>query len=121
MTKKYCVTVNGTKYEVEVEELGESAPVRAAEPFVPAPSAAERPAVPSESGGNSVKAPMPGSILRVYVKPGDKVKAGDKLVVLEAMKMENEITAPEDGTVVSVPVSAGSSVAAGAVLVTYNK
>ncbi|MBP5730599.1 MAG: biotin/lipoyl-binding protein [Clostridia bacterium] len=119
MIKKYCVTVNGTKYEVEVEELASEAGGNMPIPVTYAPPEA----VPSErpvSGGKSVKAPMPGSILRVFVKPGDKVKAGEKLLILEAMKMENEITAPEDGTVISVPVSAGNSVAAGAELVFYN-
>ncbi len=117
MTKKYNVTVNGTKYEVEVEELTSDVPFRAPEAgYAPEPAASAN----TESGGKSVKAPMPGNALRVFVKPGDKVKAGDKLLILEAMKMENEITAPEDGTVASVTVSAGSSVVAGAELVTYN-
>ena len=120
MIKKYCVTVNGTRYEVEVEELAAEGAVNV--PAVnPDPVTAVLPAEkPAASGGRSVKVPMPGAILRVYVKPGDKIKAGDKLLVLEAMKMENEITAPEDGTVATVPVSAGSSVSAGAELVTYN-
>ena len=118
--KKYIVTINGTKYEVEVEELAAEGAVNAPA-FNPNPAPAILPAEkPAATGGRSVKAPMPGAILRVYVKPGDKIKAGDKLLVLEAMKMENEITAPEDGTVATVPVSAGTSVAAGAELVTYN-
>ena len=118
MIKKYSVTVNGTRYEVEVEELGEEAPAKTAQPsFVAAP---EQPVRASAEGSKSVKAPMPGTVLRVFVKAGDKIKPGDPLVVLEAMKMENEITAPEEGVVASVPATAGSSVAAGAELVTYN-
>ena len=67
-----------------------------------------------------VKAPMPGSIVKVNVKVGDSVKKGDVLCILEAMKMENEIFAPEDGTVASVEISQGMTVATDATLVTLN-
>ena len=128
---KYKVTLNGRTYEVEVEAgkamlLDEyeaiapapaaAAPVAAAAPAAAAPAAA--PAAPAVTGaGDPVNAPMPGNILKVNVKAGDKVKCGTVLVVLEAMKMENEIMAPEDGTVTQVLVSKGSTVDTGAPLV----
>ena len=122
---KYEVVLNGKKYEVEVEEgkavmLGESA---YAAPATPAPAAAPAAtpapaAAPAPTGnGKAVEAPMPGTILSVKVSAGQAVKAGDVLVVLEAMKMENEITAPADGTVSSVAVSNGQTVDSGAPLV----
>ncbi|MBQ7857148.1 MAG: biotin/lipoyl-binding protein [Oscillospiraceae bacterium] len=125
---KYKVTLNGRTYEVEVEngkamllseyEAVAPAPVAAA-PAVAAPAAAPAaPAVPAVTGaGEAVNAPMPGNILKVNVNVGDKVKAGTVLVVLEAMKMENEIMAPKDGTVTQVLVSKGSTVDTGAPLV----
>ena len=108
--KKYRVTVNGTVYEIELEELTGAAPAPAA-----APAAAPAPAAPA--GGEQVTSPMPGNILKVNVKVGDAVKSGTVLVVLEAMKMENEIMAPKDGTVTQVLVSKGSTVDTGAALV----
>ena len=105
--KKYAVTVNGIKYEVEIEEISASQ-VSAA----PAPAAA--PAAPA--GGTTINAPMPGTILAVNVTNGASVKKGDVLMVLEAMKMENEIMAPCDGTVAAVSVTKGASVETGAVL-----
>ncbi len=126
--RKFNVTVNGQAYEVEVEEVGgapTAAPVRAAAPVAaPAPKAAPAPAVApaapkaAPGAGDPVKSPMPGNILDVKVKVGDKVQNGTCLVVLEAMKMENEIPAPHDGTVTSVLVSKGATVGAGDVLVT---
>ena len=128
---KYKVTLNGRTYEVEVEAgkamlLDEyeaiapapaaAAPVAAAAPAAAAPAAA--PAAPAVTGaGDPVNAPMPGNILKGNVKAGDKVKSGTVLVVLEAMKMENEIMAPKDGTVTQVLVSKGSTVDTGAPLV----
>ena len=125
---KYKVTLNGRTYEVEVEngkamllseyEAVAPAPVAAA-PAVAAPAAAPAaPAAPAVTGaGEAVNAPMPGNILKVNVNVGDKVKAGTVLVVLEAMKMENEIMAPKDGTVTQDLVSKGSTVDTGAPLV----
>ncbi|MBQ0064982.1 MAG: biotin/lipoyl-binding protein [Firmicutes bacterium] len=120
---KYIVTLNGNQYEVEVEEgkatanyigqVQETAPVAAA-PVAAAPAApaAAAPAAPAPMAGvgTPINAPMPGTILKVNVHSGDKVKAGDILFVLEAMKMENEIVAPQDGTITSVCVSTGDSV-----------
>ena len=109
--KNLIVTVNGVAYNVTVEE-GTGAPAAAAAP-VAAPAAAPAPAV-------SVTAPMPGNILDVKVKAGDSVKAGDTLLILEAMKMENEISAPQDGTIASVNVRKGDVVNSGDLLITMN-
>ena len=127
---KYKVTLNGRTYEVEVEagqamlldeyEAIAPAPAAAAAP-VAAPAAAPAaaaPAAPVVTGaGEAVNAPMPGNILKVNVQNGQAVKAGEVLVVLEAMKMENEIMAPKAGTVTQVLVSKGSTVDTGAPLV----
>ena len=104
--KKYRVTVNGTVYEVELEELTGSAPA--------APAAAPAPAAPA--AGEQICAPMPGNILAVNVTAGQAVKKGDVLMVLEAMKMENEIMCPRDGVVASVNTSKGASVESGTLL-----
>jgi len=115
--KYYNITVNGVAYSVSVEETAAgAAPVAAAAPAAPAaPKAA-----PGAAGAVAVKAPMPGNILDVKVKAGASVKAGDVLVILEAMKMENEIVAPQDGTVASINVNKGDTVNSGDVLVSMN-
>lgn len=125
--KYYNITVNGVAYSVSVEETAAgAAPVAAAPVAAPkaaapaAPAAAPKAAAPAASGAVSVKAPMPGNILDVKVKAGDSVKAGDILVILEAMKMENEILAPQDGTVAGVNVNKGDTVNSGDVLVSMN-
>ena len=116
--KNLRVTVNGTAYDVQVEELGaSSAPAAAAAPRAAAPAPAAAPAAAPKAaapaaGAEVVSAPMPGTILSVNVKPGDKVKAGSVMFILEAMKMENEIMAPCDGQVGFV-ISKGSSVNTG--------
>ena len=119
--RKFMITVNGATYEVDVEEVGgaqTAAPVRAAAPVAAAPvAAAPAAASTATAAGESVKAPMPGNILDVKVKVGDTVKQGDALVVLEAMKMENDIPAPHDGKVVQVCVQKGATVNAGDALV----
>ena len=118
--KNLKITVNGVTYDVQVEEAdGSSAPVAAPAAAAPkaAPAAAPK-AAPAAAGGEPVTCPMPGTIINVPVKAGQAVKAGDVLVILEAMKMENEIKAPKDATVISVAVSKGESVNTGAVLVT---
>jgi glutaconyl-CoA decarboxylase len=127
---KYKITLKGRTYEVEVEagqamlldeyEAYAPAPAAAsaaaaAPAAAPAPAAAAAPAI--TGAGEPVTAPMPGNILKVNVNTGDKVKAGTVLVILEAMKMENEIMAPKDGTVTQVVVSKGSVVETGAPLV----
>lgn len=122
--KKYNVTVNGVLYEVEVEEAGEvSAPVQTTPVSAPAaaPKTAPKAAPKAAAAGSTViKAPMQGTIVKVNAKSGDAVKKGDVLVVLEAMKMENDIKAPADGTVASVAVSQGDTVATDDVLVSMN-
>lgn len=108
--KKYRVNVNGTVFEVEIEEMT-GAPA--------APAAAPAPAAPAApAGGEKITAPMPGTILAVNVANGSAVKKGDVLMILEAMKMENEIMAPCDGTVTSVAVTKGASVESGTLLCT---
>lgn len=129
---KYKVTLNGKTYEVEVEVgkvvlLDEyeacapapaAAPAAVAAPAAPAaPAAAPAPAPVALSDGEPVNAPMPGNILRIDVKEGDKVKAGQTLLILEAMKMENEIAAPKDGTVVQIATSKGAVVETGTPLI----
>ena len=111
--KNLIVTVNGVAYNVTVEEgtgtAAASAPVAAA------------PAAPAGAAGSvTVTAPMPGNILDVKIKAGDSVKAGDTLLILEAMKMENEISAPQDGTIASVNVRKGDVVNSGDLLCTMN-
>ena len=111
--KKYRVNVNGTVYEVELEEITGAVP--AAPAAAPAPSAAPAaPAAPAE--GVTITSPMPGNILAVNVTPGASVKKGDVLMVLEAMKMENEIMCPQDGKVISVAVTKGATVETGTLL-----
>ena len=105
--KKYRVNVNGTVYEVELEEITGAAPAASVAPPAAAPA-----------GGEKVCAPMPGNILAVNVSNGSAVKKGDVLMILEAMKMENEIMAPCDGTVTSVSVTKGAAVESGALLCT---
>ena len=116
--KNYKVNVNGTEYKVSIELISETeaaAPVAAPAPAAaPAPVAAPAaPAAAAPAGGEKVNAPMPGTILSVNVKVGDAVKKGQVLVVLEAMKMENEIMSPVDGTVTFVGVNQGASVESG--------
>lgn len=109
--KKYKVTVNGTAYEIELEELTGAAPAAATAAPVPTPAPAAAPA-----GGEQVTSPMPGTILAINVAAGDTVKRGQVLMVLEAMKMENEIMCPCDGKIASVNASKGSSVESGTLL-----
>lgn len=124
--KNYRITVNGTSYDVSVEELaGGVAPVAAPVATAPvaAPAAAPAPAPAAKSAGaGSIKvaSPMPGKILDVKANVGDAVKKGQVILILEAMKMENEVVAPEDGTVASIDVASGATVEAGDTLATLN-
>ena len=121
--KNYTITVNGNVYDVTVEEgTGSTAgAAKAAAPKAAAPKAAPKAAAPAGAqGAVKVNAPMPGKILKVNVNAGAAVKKGDVLLVLEAMKMENEICAPQDGTVATVECAAVDSVESGKVLVSMN-
>ncbi|WP_271628974.1 biotin/lipoyl-containing protein [Caldicellulosiruptor sp. DIB 104C] len=111
---KYIVTVNGKKFEVEVERVENGNGSKQANETSKKVSAEE--IGKAVAGGIKISAPMPGKILAVNVQEGQKVKKGDVLFILEAMKMENEIMAPEDGTVEKVVVSKGAQVASGDIL-----
>ena len=136
MMKYYTITVNGNTYNVSVEEgtAAPSAPVSVAAPVTkpvaaptasaPVAPAAEQPAAAPAAGGASgsvkVSSPMPGKIVSVKAAVGQAVKKGDVILVLEAMKMENEIVAPQNGTIASINVTAGQPVEAGSLLATMN-
>lgn len=125
---KYRITLDGKTYEMDVELLGANgaviAPAKVAAPVAAAPVAVAPKAAPApaaakpaaNAGSGSVVAPMPGTILKVLKKDGDAVKAGDVVLVLEAMKMENEITAPVDGAIASLSLDEGSTVGGGDLL-----
>lgn len=141
---KYVATINGKRYEVEVEKvdayksldrngvaapkapvLAASAPRAAAPAPATAPAPAPAPAAPAPAaapaaGGTTVEAPMPGKVLSVKAAVGQAVKFGEPLVIMEAMKMETEIVAPADGTVSQVLVNTGDSVDTGAAMVILN-
>ena len=129
--KKYVIRVNGKAYEVEVEEVKSgaspaprasvsSAPVQTPAPFSPSPQPKAAPVQAGPDGkGNRIAAPMTGTILKLNVNPGDSVKKGEVLLVLEAMKMENEVFAPFDGKVASIHASMGTSVNAGDPLIDF--
>jgi len=131
LMKNYTITVNGNIYDVTVEEgvSTGAAPVAApkaapkAAPAAPKAAPAAPAAAPAASGAEGsvkVSAPMPGKILAVKVNAGQAVKKGDVILVLEAMKMENDIVAPQDGTIASLNAAVGDSVEAGATLATLN-
>ena len=127
--KKFNITVNGSSYAVEVEEVGGAvasapAPRAAAPAAAPAPAPAPAPAAPAApaakaagAGEHSIDAPMPGKILKVLVTEGQAVKAGENLMMLEAMKMQNEILSDADATVKAINVTAGQTVKVGDSLV----
>ncbi len=117
---KYKIKVNGKEYEVEVEQIGGDPVVTSATPksapVVAAPAVKAAPKAQGTVGSLKVSSPMPGTILGVKVAVGDTVEKGQTLLILEAMKMENEIAAPEAGTVSSVNVETGASVESGQLL-----
>ncbi|MCR2045657.1 biotin/lipoyl-containing protein [Anaerosalibacter massiliensis] len=126
--KNYLIRVNGNEYEVEVEEISNSKNNSAASSKIveapkpnPAPKAAPKPQPKQEvnipQGAESIEAPMPGTILSINVNEGDEVKAGEVLLILEAMKMENEILSPRDGKVAAMHTEKGASVSTGDKLV----
>ena len=129
--KNLRITVNGKTYDVQVEELSEGSAVSA--PAAPAPAAAAAPASAAQpaqtapaaeapaaapADGEEILCPMPGTILSINVKAGEKISEGDVIVVFEAMKMENEIKAPRDCTVLSVDVSKDDTVETGTLIAT---
>lgn len=125
--KNYTITVNGTVYDVSVEEkTGAAAPAAApaapaaAAPAPVAPKPAPAPAAGGSAGSVQVTAPMPGKILAVKASVGAEVKRGDVVLLLEAMKMENEVVAPQDGKIASINVNSGDMVGAGDVLATMD-
>ncbi|WXR60648.1 biotin/lipoyl-containing protein [Peptostreptococcaceae bacterium AGR-M142] len=134
MTRNFNVTVNGETYSVEVEEIKADGSVATQTVSRPAPVSkpAPKPAAPAKkavpkaapkqvtAGASTIDAPMPGTILDIKVKEGDSVKEGQVIVILEAMKMENELMAPADGVIASINVEKGASVNPGEVLVSIN-
>jgi len=128
--KKYKITVNGQTYEVEIEEIGgtvsQTAPAQVKPPAAseikepkPQPKPEAKPKTSGTAGNNKITAPMPGTIMSIKKKPGDKIQKGDVIMILEAMKMENEIVAPEGGTITSIDTSEGASVNTGDILATF--
>lgn len=120
--RKFLIKVNGNQYDVEVNEVQSKAVSEpsVAEVKTEAPKKATEANASVSAGSQSVKSPMPGAILKVKVAVGEAVKKGQVLVILEAMKMENEIVSPSDGKIASVNVSKGSSVNAGDLLVSID-
>ena len=121
--KRFNVTVNGVAYDVVVEEVAADAAAPASAPAAPKTAPAAPKAAPKASGAAGsvvIKAPLQGTVMKINVKPGDTVKKGTPVAVIEALKMENEVMAPQDGTVVSVEVRSGDSVKTDAVLITMN-
>ncbi len=118
--KFFDVTVNGATYEVEAENAPAAAPAPqpAAAPVQASPAAAAAPAPKAAGAGEKVASPLPGVIIEISVKEGQTVKAGQKVAVLEAMKMENEIPAPKDGTSTDIHVHKGDTLQEGDPVVT---
>ncbi len=118
--KKFRITINGEAHEVEVEELGTAAAVAA--PAAAAPAAAPRkaaakPAAAPAAGGNTITAPLQGTVSKIMVSAGQAVKKGDVLCIIEAMKMENEVMVDHDCTIAKVMVNPGDKVSSGDALI----
>ncbi|BFL47133.1 biotin/lipoyl-binding carrier protein [Lactonifactor longoviformis] len=122
--KNYTITVNGTAYDVTVEEGTGSAPAApaAAPKAAPkaAPAAAPKKAAAGAAGAVEVKASVPGKVFKVEASAGQAVKAGDAIIILEAMKMEIPVVAPQDGTIASIDVSVGDAIESGDILASMN-
>ena len=124
--KQYTITVNGTAYDVTVEEKGgatAAAPVAApaaAPVAAPAPAPAAAPAAPAAAGGVEITAGAAGKVFKIVANVGDQVKAGDTVIIIEAMKMEIPQVAPQDGTIASIVVGPGDPVEAGTLMATMN-
>lgn len=122
--KSYTITVNGTAYEVTVEETGSVSAPAAAPKAAPAAAPKAAPAAPKApaagAGAVKVTASVPGKVLKVVASAGQAVKAGDSIVILESMKMEIPVVAPQDGTVASIDTTEGASVENGDTLATMN-
>ena len=122
--KNYNVTVNGVTYTVTVEEIAEGVTAAPAAPApvaaAPAPAVAPKAAPAASAAGEAVKAPMPGTILKMNVKVGDKVEKDSLVCILEAMKMENEIFCEKGGVVASINAPVGTAVQSGDVIITLN-
>ena len=124
--KQFLIKVNGKEYEVEVEQVGGSEPVvkqiksKPQATTVKTATKSSGPVVQGKEGSLKINAPMPGTILDIKVSIGDQVKNGDTILILEAMKMENEIVAAKDGVVASINVESGASVESGQLLASIN-
>ena len=121
--KSYTITVNGTAYEVTVEETGSVSAPAAAPVAAPkaAPAAAPKAAAPAAGAGAvKVTASVPGKVLKIVASAGQAVKAGDNIIILESMKMEIPVVAPQDGTIASIDVAVGDAVENGSTLATMN-
>lgn len=127
MLRKFKITVNGTEYLVEMEEIGAPQVASVPQPTAPAPAANPEPVVEqaapvqtSAAAADAMTAPMPGTILKILVNPGESVQENQPLMILEAMKMENEIVAGKSGIVAGIHVSTGDMVNPGDALITIN-
>ena len=130
MLRKFKITVNGTEYLVEMEEIGAPQVASVPQPTAPAPAANPEPLVEqaapaapgqtSAAAADAMTAPMPGTILKILVNPGESVQENQPLMILEAMKMENEIVAGKSGIVAGIHVSTGDMVNPGDALITIN-
>ena len=118
--KSYTITVNGNVYDVTVEETGASAPTAAPRKAAPVAAAAAPAAASTGAGSVKIEAGAAGKVFKIEANPGDSVKKGDTVLILEVMKMETPVVAPEDGTVASIDVAVGDTVEAGALLATLN-
>ena len=120
--KRFLIKINGKTYDAEVEDLGASAaapaPAAAPKAAAPAPAPAAPAAAPKAGGPANVTSPLPGTVLRLVKNAGDTVAAGEVVMIVESMKMENEVVAPEAGRIASIAVAAGSAINTGDLLFT---